>query len=387
MKTLRKYFFHATWILFCLTTQNLWAIDRPIVTGYLKYLPSLRANSSLESFYFDQLLHNRFNIRWTLSDNVTFQGALRTRIFEGYNVRNIPFYQDFIRQDEGWVNASWVLFQENSFMMHTISDRFFFDFTYEKWQVRIGRQRINWGINTVSNPNDLFNTYSFFDFDYEERPGTDAIRVQYFASVLSRFEWAYSPGNSARESVAAFLYSFNQKNYDIQLITGYFRHRWAIGGGWAGSIKNTGFKGELTFFRDLEPQQSIPASNLVTSISADHLFKNSSYLIIEYLFNQKREGVETDLRFFTQPLRADNLSFTDHAVFANYTYPVSPVVKLGMAGFYFPSESGVFLSPNLNYNMKQNLDLLVISQLFMGKENSVLSQAGYLLATSLKWSF
>lgn len=29
-------------------------------------------------------------------------------------------------------------------MMHTMSDRFFFDLTHEKWHLKVGRQRINW---------------------------------------------------------------------------------------------------------------------------------------------------------------------------------------------------------------------------------------------------
>ena len=34
-----------------------------------------------------------------------------------------------------------------------------------------GRQRINWGQTFVWNVNDVFNAYSYFDFDYKERPG------------------------------------------------------------------------------------------------------------------------------------------------------------------------------------------------------------------------
>lgn len=40
------------------------------------------------------------------------------------------------------------------------------------------------------NPNDWFNTYNYFDFDYEERPGTDAIRVRvYFKDGMSSLMW------------------------------------------------------------------------------------------------------------------------------------------------------------------------------------------------------
>ena len=359
----------------------------PQIRGYVKYLPSARFSPNLDKINFDQLLHNRINIDWDFNSNFKFHGAVRTRVFQGYNVENIPFYEDFITIENGFINASQLIFKENSWMMHTMSDRFFLEYSYEKWQIRLGRQRINWGVNMVSNPNDLFNTYSFFDFDYEERPGTDAIRIQHFISPLSRFEIAYSPGMSSRESVAAAMYAFNKKNYDIQLITGYFHHRIALGGAWAGSIKNTGFKGEITFFNDLEKPNSSNAFNFTASVSADHRFQNGGFFVAEYLYSQQRFGQNANLLLLTQPFRADKLSFTDHSVFMNYTHPVSPILSLGMASFYYPSENGAFFSPNINYNLAQNFDLMVLSQIFVGGKNSMLSQAGYLFASALKWNF
>ena len=64
-------------------------------------------------------------------------------------------------------------------------DRLFIEWNKEKWNIRIGRQRINWGINLAFNPNDIFNAYNFLDFDYEERPGVDAARVQYYYGSFS----------------------------------------------------------------------------------------------------------------------------------------------------------------------------------------------------------
>ena len=66
----------------------------------------------------------------------------------------------------------------------------------EKWELTLGRQRINWGVNLAFNPNDLFNAYSLIDFDYQERPGSDAIRFQYFTNELSSFETAVQFGKS-----------------------------------------------------------------------------------------------------------------------------------------------------------------------------------------------
>ena len=94
-------------------------------------------------------------------------------------------YSDLIGTDQGWVDLSWNLLDEQSFFLNTTIDRLWVDLNYGKFQARIGRQRINWGQTLVWNPNDIFNVYSFFDFDYVERPGSDAIRLQYYPDSSS----------------------------------------------------------------------------------------------------------------------------------------------------------------------------------------------------------
>lgn len=357
------------------------------LNGYIKILPSYRHTKALENGLLDNLVHNRLNLRANFNEKWAAYGSLRTRHFVGGTVREFPLFKEFLDTDFGFFDMSWVLWSRNSFIFHTTIDRLYTEYKGNKWQLRIGRQRVNWGINLVSNPNDLFNTYSFFDFDYEERPGTDALRFTYFTGDLSRFEMVIAPRESVRESVAAVYYSLNHKGYDIQFLTGYFEDRWAGGFGWAGSIKDTGFKGELSYFRDLNPDLGIPSANFVFATSLDHMFSNSVFLVIEYLYNQQRKDREQNILLLNQPLKADNLSFTDHSVFVQARYPLSPIVNIGLAGFYYPSEKSVFFSPSFTGNLVENLDLLVIGQFFAGGKESIFSEAGSLIAMSLKWSF
>jgi hypothetical protein len=362
--------------------------EKPRVYGYVKYLPSYRTNSDFSVHAWDHLIHNRMNLDWKISNQFVFHGALRTRFFGGYTIENFPGFGDFLAQDQRLIDASFVLYDGNKSLLHTTSDRFFLDYHSGKWHVRLGRQRVNWGINMVSNPNDLFNTYSFFDFDYEERPGTDALRVQYFLNATSRAEIVWSPGRKFEESVIGGLFGFNFKSYDLQFVGGYFHNRLALGTGWAGNIKQLGFKGEIGYFHDLEELVGVDQKwNIVGAVSFDYMFGNSSFLVAEYLFNQQRDPFGNDVLFFTQPLRADNLSFFEHSALVNYAYPINMVFSVGSALIYYPTESGVFLSPNIRYSLRQNLDLMFVSQLFFGPDESFLSQAGYLGALWVKWSF
>ncbi len=85
-----------------------------------------------------------------------------------------------IGADDGLVDMSWNIVEKQSFLLNTTIDRLWFDLHFNKFQVTVGRQRINWGQTFVWNPNDIFNAYSFFDFDYVERPEAMLSGFSYF---------------------------------------------------------------------------------------------------------------------------------------------------------------------------------------------------------------
>ena len=139
------------------------------------------------------------------------------------------------------------------------------------------------GINTIWNSNDLFNAYNFIDFDYIERPGSDVIRFQYTGDNLSSFDLVYKP-SSNQGAVVAGLYKINKLGYDFQFLGANYYDDIAIGTGWAGNIKNAGFKGELTYFiESIFGTQQKNSTSLSTSV--DYSFKNGFYILGSYLYN------------------------------------------------------------------------------------------------------
>jgi hypothetical protein len=363
--------------------------EKLTLRGYIKYLPFLNVSREFNEFQFNHLLHNRLNFRWYAMPELFVAVEFRNRIFSGENVRNNHrILKSILEQDDGTLDASFVPVANRNIIVHTISDRFYVDYTRGNRNIRIGRQRINWGINMVFNPNDLFNTWSFFDFDYEERPGADAVRFTQFITGMDRIEIVVNPAKDVKNSVAAGLYGFNLKGYDFQTIAGYFRNRVALGGGWAGNLRQVGFKGEFTWFRDIEPIQGIKPANLVGGISLSHLFSNNVFFTSEYLYNGGKNRFGQQIPFLlTRPLSPDNLSFAEHTVFIQLIYPVTPVFSTGISGIAYMEDKVVFISPLITYSLKTNLDAALISQIFTGPSGSPLAQAGYLIAGTLKWSF
>jgi hypothetical protein len=357
--------------------------------GYVKYLPFLNIDRNFNQVQFNHLLHNRLNFRWHARPELYMAVEFRNRIFSGANIRdNHEVLKEFLERDDGYIDASFVPVSSRDILVHIISDRFYIDYTKGNWNIRAGRHRINWGINMVFNPNDLFNTWSFFDFDYEERPGADALRITHYISGMDRVELVLSPARDIRNSVAATLYGFNTRGYDFQAITGYFRNRLALGGGWAGNIRQVGFKGEFTWFRDIEPVPGVQPANFVGGASLSHRFENNVFVTSEYLYNGGRERFGQDIPFLlTRPLSADNLSFAEHTLFIQVLYPVNPILSAGLSAISYMEDRTFFISPLVTYSIRTNFDAAFISQIFLGPENAPLAQAGYLVAITLKWSF
>lgn len=350
--------------------------------GYLKTMPSVGYDNLSESYTFNNTLHNRINMRYRPSENLHFSLEFRNRLLSGDMVKQYgEIMTELLENDNGLVDASFVPFSNESHIWHLNADRFYADWHGGRWQVRLGRQRINWGINMVSNPNDLFNNYSFFDFDYEERPGSDALRVQYFPGEMSRVEIAVSPAETAKESVAAMLWGFNRSGYDFQFITGYYRNRTALGAGWAGHIRGTGFKGEATLFNSIDKPDSM---TFVASVGFDHMFGNGMYGFAELLYNGGHTS-SANLLMLNEPMRADNIFISKYAVTASLMYPISPVLATSLAAMVMPDIDAFYIMPSLQWSVVRNLDAGFVVQLFRFAEDpGVTSINGYL---QVKWSF
>ncbi len=367
------------------------------LNGYIKNLesglffneafPDLTTLQLVDTFLQDNLLHNRLNFTWYPSSSLTLRADLRTRLFWGDLVRATPNYAQQIDEASNDVlDLSVVMLDQNSFVMHSVLDRLYLEWVSDKWEVRLGRQRVNWGISAVWNPNDVFNAFSFTDFDYEERPGSDALRIKYYTGFASSIEIAAKAFENIDEAVIAGLWKFNRWNYDFQLLGGYVQGDLALGGGWAGNLKNAGFKGEFTYFLPTDNKTNRDPAFAAT-IGVDYSFSNSLYVNAGLLYNSEGTDKGSAGNLFNFELSARNLYPYRTAVFLQGAYPVSPLFNSGLAIIYSPvSAQALFVNPSLTYSIAQNWDLDLIGQIVFSKEDQYKSpvQAAFL---RLKYSF
>ncbi|MFO7923051.1 MAG: hypothetical protein R6U58_05100 [Bacteroidales bacterium] len=340
------------------------------LTGYIKYMNTVSFNKFDSPWMVDNLYHNRLNFRWKLSGNLSFAAGMRNRFIYGDYVSNIPGYKDIVSQDNGCLDfLTGNILSNQSSVLTTTFDRFYMEYNTSKLSVTLGRQRINWGQSFVWNPNDIFNAYSFFDFDYEERPGSDALRIRYFPGFTSVADIAVKI-DSENNVTAAALYRFNSWGYDIQFLGGIIGATdYVAGAGWSGSISSLGFNGELSYFH---PQNKATDSLGVALVNTgiNYMFGNSLHLSFEAIYNGYFSKLDmnsfTDLYFM--PLSVKTIAFSKFSWFGQVSYPVHPLLNASLSAMYLPSlEDGYFAMPSLAYSAGNNLEISLLGQRFSGK--------------------
>ncbi len=363
------------------TTGARWSLN-----GYVKSLETAALiHAPSPDLISGNLIHNRLEFRYLPNDHWTFAVDARNRFFFGEQIKITPDPAAQIDYNDR-LDLSWFWLNQSYAVGHTVLDRAYIDIQDGPWQVRVGRQRINWGIGDFWNPNDWFNAFNFFDWDYEERPGSDAIRIQYYSGFASHVEIAARPGKNWNGSTAAALWRFNKWNFDFQLLGGIDRGDLALGAGWTGYLSSLGMNGELSYFRNYSKWADTSGS-ISASVGLSYLFPSNFYMGYSFLYNS---GGSTEFDgnnpLFFNDLSAKNLSPFRYNMIMQVAYPATPLIIVNAGAMYSPGVEAWILFPGISFSLCQNLDFDLLGQFFsLRGKGKIPSQE--LIYARLKWSF
>jgi hypothetical protein len=355
------------------------------LNGYLSSVQSAMFDSLSGTVIYDNLLHNRLNFKGYIGSYGTLTAEFRNRLFFGDLAGMGKEYAELTGTDPGWADMSWNLLNENSFFFNTTIDRLSFDFRTGNFEAQIGRQRINWGQAFLWNVNDIFNAYSFFDFDYAERPGSDAIRLQYYPSYSSTLELAAKLDHEEDLTIAG-LWRFNKWNYDIQFLAGVVKNNEMVfGSGWSGNIKTVSFRGEASVFVPAGNNETGKTTAVITA-GIDKVLKDNSVYQFQIMYCNNPLRPEDFNSFYSGNLSAKDLAFSKFSAFGQFTWATSPLLNTGISAMWFPDLKGYYAGPSVDYSLASNLDFTFVWQHFNAKisGNSTNLNIGFL---RLKYSF
>jgi hypothetical protein len=352
-----------------------------VINGYIKNLQIIDINKGSNKPHWNSIVHNRINAKWIINGRYTAVGEVRNQIFFGEDIRKTGKFSESLRNRNEFVNLQTAWIENNSIVFHTNVERLYLDYKDKDISIRAGRQRINWGITTIWNPNDIFNTYNFLDFDYEERPGSDGVKLYYKISNSLTAEGAYANTGNSEGGIAAVKLLFNKWNYDLQFISGYYKKDLTLGFGWAGYLKSAGFKGEAQYFNK--------AGGLLNlSLEGDYMFKNGWYLNTGVLLND--HGVTDDLlEVYTMDFNVspEQLMPTRWTTICTIAKEINPLWTLNTSLVYSPRTNLFIFYPSLQCNVMPDFDLNLVLQSFFAETSHTFTNISNVGFIRMQWSF
>lgn len=375
-------------LLFCVLCSVCRAQKEPLIfKGYLKEIQTVSFGDDIDSMVTGNYFYNRLMLHCFPTGNFSAGIEARNRFFWGEIVKQTEDFAGLLDNDNGLVDLSFNIADTKTAVLNVEFDRLWLDYRTRDFEARVGRQRINWGINLIWNPNDIFNTYNFLDFDYEERPGTDAVRAQYYTGLLSGFDLSVSPGKSFEKTVAALRYFFNTRAYDLQFFGGVYQGNITAGIGWAGNISDAGFKGEASYFF---PYEEMGKKHGVLSFSAsvDRSFSDALYLNASFLFSSDADDDIDDFKGLgLQTLSPMGLMPATYSIYAQASYMFTPISSGTMSLIYCPVVNAVIFYPSFFYSIAENWDIDIVAQSLWGDTDGAFRVIGNGLFFRLRWSF
>jgi hypothetical protein len=128
--------------------------------------------------------------------------------------------------------------------------------------------------------------------------------------------------------------------------------------------------------------------NIVAAFGFDYMFGSGTYALVEFLYNGGYQRIPADgVIMITQPLRPDNIMFSEFAITLSAQHPFSSVFGGGLSLMALPDIEAAFIMPSLSYSVMPNLDLEFVSQIFIGGKNSIFEEAGSSWYFGLQYSF
>jgi len=368
------------------------------VISFSGYLNDMQSAYHMEqtNWLWENQVHNRLNLNIYPAEWLKVSLQARTRFIQGNTYSNFPGYAEMIGRDAGWLGLTLSTDgnynNETGFIFTSMLDRAYAEFSSGDFVGTIGRQRINWGQTFVWNPNDIFNAYSYFDVDYPEKPGSDAIRLQYYTGITSNIELV-AKLDSADQITAAGYFRFNTLGYDFQLIGGILTGQdLVLGTGWSGNISNSSFRGEASYFRDLD-NFADTTGGMLFSTGFDHTFGNLLWVQTEVLYSTFAEEMQVYnfLELLGTDLSIKRIGFNKWSFFASLSYPINPLLNASLAGMYYPDWKGFFLGPSVDLSVSNNLKASMIFQGFSAEleniQGNLHRQNTFIGYLRLNWNF
>jgi hypothetical protein len=253
----------------------------------------------------------------------------------------------------------------------------------------VGRQAIAWGSARVVNPTDVIAPFSYNELDVDDRVGVDAVRLRAPIGLLGEFDTGFVFGRHFKFENSAFFVrtKFYYRKADVAVLAVGFKENLMAGLDIARSLGGAGawFEAGQVIAGLLSDGRRNPSQDYFRlSTGLDYTLRDGTYFFGEYHFSQA--GSCDPSRYLDN---LDSVAFRDGAVYllgrhygaVGMTRNLTPLVTLGLQSLINLGDGSLFLVPNLQYNVAENIYLSGGAYWGLGAASSV-NAGGHPIAES-----
>jgi len=325
------------------------------IAGSYKNLLSASRTLQDEAYNLD-LNRLRLQVKSTFSENFSSEIQYDIEAYLGSLLKTNTFtiFKNY-RPPTKFDLTSTLLDSENLYVRQKLY-RFYFTCALPLGDLKIGRQKIPWGVGRVWNATDPFNPIDFVNLEREERVGVDGISLDIPLSALAGLNLVYVEGKS-NQSMGGRLRT-NIEGTDYSVMGAKLGSDYLLGFDFAGQVRGAGIRGEFAYTR---AQAEADYSRLV--LSYDYTFPNSLYFLTEFYYNGQHHG------------------------FLGLTYDISSLLKGGTYFIYNMDDGSNFVNPFLDYSLTENSSCITGAYLLNGKAGSEFGAFSNTYYVQVRWFF
>lgn len=217
--------------------------------------------------------------------------------------------------------------------------------------IRVGRQKIEWGIMRLFSPGDLFHPLPIFDVEKMERVGSTAANVLFTPWEGTKINAVYAFDQSQDRSRIAGRVTKTLGHFDVSAFGGKFLRDHIAGFDFTGDLLKAGVRGEF-YFNDADLGNNF----IQASTGIDYGFTNTLYVAVEYFYNG--QGTNNAL---TAPLLLTSAAQI-RSIHKNFSgvqlkYDLTPLWTASFMTIADLNGGSFFINPETKYSFKEWLDV------------------------------
>lgn len=254
---------------------------------------------------------------------------------------------------------------ENTQVLRTYLYRAYGTFYLPQSTLTLGYQRIPLGVGRIWNPTDIINPYNPLSIESAERLGVYGGLYTYDIDDLSQFKTFFTKNSYSELKDYGYIVKRNIDKYDIGVSYVGNKDLTLTGAEIEREILDSGIEARTEFaYID---SKTLGRKYQRYIIGADYGFPNSTYVVVEYLFNEigVKEKEDYDL------WRIDLLEWRQLAksyLGATLSYEFTPLINGALAAISNLNDGSFFLSPSVHCSIQENFDLDIGSIFYQGQK-------------------